>query len=63
MSKISVKRRRFEIKKRAKRREKLANLRELYSNAKTKSAKEKILEKARKMAPYLSEEEFLRMSG
>ena len=62
MAKISVKRRQFEIKKRKKRSKKLAKLRGTYSLAKTKSAKEKILDKAKKAAPYLSEEEFLNFS-
>lgn len=60
MAKVSVKRRQFEIRKRKKRREKLAKLRDGYSLAKTKGAKEKILEKLKKIAPHLSEEEFLK---
>jgi len=45
--------------RRRKRREKLKRLREKYKLAKTKVEKEKILEKVRKIAPWLSEEEFL----
>jgi len=59
MSKVRPKRRRFEIKKRQERRKKLAKLRELYSKTKSKKEREKILEKVAKIAPYLSEEEFL----
>jgi len=47
------------IEKRRKRREKLKKLREKYLLAKTKEEKERILEKLRKIAPWLSEEEFL----
>ena len=60
MSKISPKRRKFEIKKRRKRRKKLAKLRQAYLSAKTKSEKEKILEKVNRIAPHLSREEFLK---
>ena len=47
------------IEKRRKRREKLKKLREKYLLAKTKEEKERILEKLRKIAPWLSEEGFL----
>lgn len=47
------------IEKRRKRREKLKKLREKYLLAKTKEEKERILEKVRKIAPWLSEEKFL----
>jgi hypothetical protein len=47
------------IEKRRKRRAKLKKLREKYLLAKTKEEKEKILEKVRKITPWLSEEEFL----
>jgi hypothetical protein len=47
------------IEKRRKRKEKLKRLREKYLLAGTKEEKERILEKLRKIAPWLSEEEFL----
>jgi len=59
MSKVKPKRRRFEIRKKQKRRRKLKKLRELFAKAKSKEEKEKILEKVSRIAPWLSEEEFL----
>jgi len=59
MSKISVKRRKFEIKKKQKRKLKLRKLRELFGQAKSQEEKDKILEKAQKIAPHLSPKEFL----
>ena len=60
MAKISSKRRSFQIKQRHKRKIKLKKLRLLYLEAKTEQEKEKILEKARRISPYLSKEEFLK---
>jgi hypothetical protein len=57
MSKISEKRRKFEIKKRQKRRKKLKKLKEKYLLAKSKEEKEKILEKMRRISPYFRIEE------
>ena len=59
MAKILPKRRKFEIKKKRKRREKLKKLRGLYSQAKGEKEKEKIFEKALKISPWLTKEEFL----
>lgn len=42
-----------------KRREKLRKLKEKYKLAKTEEEKKKILEKVKRIAPWLSEEEFL----
>lgn len=47
------------IRKKRKRKEKLAKLREKYLKAKTKEEKQAILEKMKKITPWLSEEEFL----
>jgi len=60
MSKISVKRRKFEIKRKRKRSKKLAKLREAYFSAKTKSKRDAILEKLNKIVPHFSEKEFLK---
>jgi len=60
MGKVNPKRRSFEIKKKQKRRKKLAKLRKKYSQAKTEVEKQKILEKVNRLAPYLSKEEFLK---
>jgi len=59
MSKISLKRRKFQIRLKQKRKMKLAKLRQDYLQAKTGNEKEKIWEKASKIAPWLSQEEFL----
>ena len=59
MSKISPKRRQFEIRKKRKRRKKLKKLREKYLHASTKEEKEKIAERIKKIAPYLTLEEVL----
>ncbi len=59
MAKISRNRRRFDIRKKQKRQRKLKKLRELFINAKTARAKDAILEKLSKIAPHLSEQEFL----
>lgn len=59
MSRIDSKKRKIHLKTREKRKAKLAKLRQKYLAAKMGSDKEKILEKARKIAPWLSQEEFL----
>lgn len=60
MGKEDPKRRSLKIKQAQKRGKKLAKLRQLYLEAKTSQEKEKIWEKVFKIAPWLSEEEFLR---
>jgi len=60
MGKEDPKRRSLKIKKAQKRAKKLARLRRLYTEAKTREEKEKVLEKVTKIAPWLSEEEFLK---
>ncbi len=52
MSKITPKRRQFEIKKRQKRRKKIKKLKEKYLSAKTEEERKKILEKILKIAPH-----------
>lgn len=59
MSRATSKRRKLQIKTAHKRKRKLAKLRQEYLKAKTKDKKEKILAKVGKIAPQLSEEEFL----
>lgn len=59
MGKEGVKRRRFVIKLKQKRREKISKLKERYRATKTKEEKEKIIEKALRINPHLTEEEFL----
>ena len=59
MAKISPKRRRFLIRKKQNRREKLRKLRTKYVEAKTKTDKDKVLEKVFKIAPHLTKKEFL----
>ncbi|MBU3957303.1 hypothetical protein KKI19_03480 [Patescibacteria group bacterium] len=59
MSKIDLKKRKMRIRIRKRRKIKLAKLRQEYSVAKSNEKKEKILEKVRKIAPSLSQEEFL----
>jgi hypothetical protein len=61
MSKISQKRRQFEIKKRQKRRKKIQRLKEKYLISRSREEKEKILEKIRKIAPHYPIEEILRL--
>jgi len=63
MSKISRKRRQFEIEKRQKRRKKLKKIKECYFLARTKEEKEKIIDKIRKIAPHISIEEFLKLKN
>jgi len=52
MSKISPKRRQFEIKKKRKRRQKLRKLKERCLKARSKEEKEKIQEKIKRIAPW-----------
>ena len=59
MAKITPKRRRFQIRQRQKRREKLRKLREKYTKARSEKERETVLEKVFKIAPWLSKEEFL----
>ncbi|MCD6407198.1 hypothetical protein J7L81_04945 [Candidatus Aerophobetes bacterium] len=47
------------IAKRRKRKEKLRKLREKYLAAKTDEERQKVLDKAKRIAPWLSQEEFL----
>jgi len=61
MSKISRKRRQFEIKRRQKRRKKIKKLKEKYLLTKTREEKEKILEKIKKIAPHYPIEEILKL--
>ena len=61
MSKISEKRKRFEIKRKQKRRKKIKKLKEKYKLAKTQKDKEKILEKLLKISPHYPIEEFLKL--
>lgn len=49
----------LQVKKRRKRREKLRKLRDKYLKAKTDKEREEIIEKMKKITPYLSKEEFL----
>ncbi|MGB9911293.1 MAG: hypothetical protein ACPLKP_01670 [Microgenomates group bacterium] len=60
MGKEDPKRRSMKIKQSHKRAKKLAKLRQLYIKAQSKEEKEKIWEKAFKIAPWLSLEEFLK---
>jgi hypothetical protein len=55
--------RKTEIHQRRKRKQQFRRLREKYSLAKTDQEKEKILEKVRRIAPWLNEEEFLKPLG
>jgi hypothetical protein len=59
MSRVDAKRRKHLIKVKQKRKRKLARLREEYLAAKTEGEKKKVFEKATKLAPWLSEKEFL----
>lgn len=59
MSRIDRKKRKVQLETRKKRKVKLAKLRQLYSAAESEVEKEKILGKARQLAPWLSREEFL----
>lgn len=59
MSKISPKRRKFEIKKRQKRRKKIKKLKEKYFSVQSKKEKARIIEKLKKIAPHLNPENIL----
>ena len=59
MAKIDLKKRKIRIRIRKRRKRKLAKLRQEYYLAKTREKKEEILERFKKIAPWLSEEEFL----
>ena len=52
--------RKTELHRRRKRKEKLGKLRKKFLLAKTSQEKEQILEKVRRIAPWLSKEEFLK---
>jgi hypothetical protein len=52
MSKVSVKRRRFKIKKKKKRKKKVKRLKSTYSKAESVSEKRKILDKIKKISPH-----------
>jgi len=59
MSKISQKRRQFEIKKKRGKREKIKKLKERYFAAKSEEEKRKIIEKIKRIVPHLEIEEIL----
>lgn len=58
MSRVSPTKRRIKIKQARHRREKISRLRQRYLAAKSSLEKEKIWEKVKKVAPWLSEKEF-----
>lgn len=59
--KISVNRRRFDIKRKQTRRVKLKKLQERYAAASSKDEKQKIVEKTARIAPHLADpEEYLK---
>ena len=60
MSKISRKRRQFEIRKKRKRQAKLKKLKEKFLSVKNQEEKDKILEKMKRIAPYLNVEEYIK---
>lgn len=60
MSKISRKRRQFEIRKKRKRQAKLKKLKEKFLSAKSQEEKDKVLEKMKRIAPYLNVEEYIK---
>lgn len=59
MSRISVTKRKMQISQRRHRSEKLGKLRAKYTKTESEMEKEKILEKAGRVAPWLTEKEFL----
>jgi hypothetical protein len=59
MGKISPKRRKFEIRKKRKRREKIKKLKEKYFLAKDETEKKKIIEKLKRIVPHLNLEKLL----
>jgi len=62
MGKVSVKRRQFEIRAKRKRKQKIKKLKDRYLEAKSKSEKEKILEKIKKIAPHYPDKEILKLT-
>lgn len=60
MGKEGLKRRRFIIRLKQKKRKKIKKLIEKFRLAKTEEEKKKIIEKALKINPHLTEEEFLK---
>ncbi len=60
MAKIKPKRRKFEIQKKQKRKQKIKKLKEKYLTAKNEEEKQKILEKLKRIAPHYPIEEFLK---
>lgn len=62
MSKGSVKRRQFKIRAKRKKRQKIKKLKDRYLEAKSKSEKEKILEKISKIAPHYPASEILKLT-
>jgi 2-oxo-4-hydroxy-4-carboxy--5-ureidoimidazoline (OHCU) decarboxylase len=62
MSKVSVKRRKFQIKLKRKRKQKIKNLKERYLEEKSSQEKKKILEKIKKIAPHYPDEQILKLT-
>lgn len=62
MGKSSVKRRQFTIRAKRKRKQKIRKLKDRYLEAKSKSEKEKILEKIKKIAPHYPDQEILKLT-
>ena len=63
MSKISVKRRQFEIKKKKKRKKKVGKLRSKYLEVKSSAEKKKILDKIKKISPHYPIDDILKKDG
>lgn len=62
MGKVSIKRRQFIIRAKRKRKQKIRKLKDKYLEAKSKSEKEKILEKIKKIAPHYPDQEILKLT-
>ena len=62
MSKVSVKRRKFQIKAKRKRKQKIKNLKERYLKVESSQEKKKILEKIKKIAPHYPDEQILKLT-
>lgn len=62
MSKVSVKRRQFQIRAKRKRKQKIKNLKEKYFETKSSQDKKKILEKIKKIAPHYPDEQILKLT-
>ncbi|XOB41220.1 MAG: DUF6800 family protein [Candidatus Nealsonbacteria bacterium] len=62
MGKGSVKRRQFEIRAKRKKRQKIKKLKDGYLEAKSKSEKEKILDKIKRIAPHYPASEILKLT-